>query len=86
MLAQCWGALGAEVPDVDATDLKALFEFVNQLKSRDLILAYHDRSDGGLLVTLLEMAFTARCGLNVSVKDEGAAALAALNKMRYWAQ
>lgn len=78
VLAQCWGALGAEVPDVDATDLKALFEFVNQLKSRDLILAYHDRSDGGLLVTLLEMAFTARCGLNVSVKDEGAAALAAL--------
>ncbi|MDG1012329.1 MAG: phosphoribosylformylglycinamidine synthase subunit PurQ, partial [Luminiphilus sp.] len=64
--------------DVAATDLKALFELVCQLKSHDLILAYHDRSDGGLLVTLLEMAFAARVGLNVTVSDEGPAALAAL--------
>ncbi len=78
VLAQCWGALGSEVPDVAATDLKALFELICQLKSHDLILAYHDRSDGGLLVTLLEMAFAARCGLNVTVSDEGPAALAAL--------
>ena len=78
VLAQCWGALGSEVPDVDAADLKALFEFISQLKSRDLILAYHDRSDGGLITTLLEMAFAARCGLNIAVKEEGSAALAAL--------
>ncbi|MDG1461107.1 MAG: phosphoribosylformylglycinamidine synthase [Luminiphilus sp.] len=78
VLAQCWGALGSEVPDVDAADIKALFELINQLKSRDLILAYHDRSDGGLLVALLEMAFAARCGLNIAVKEEGSAALAAL--------
>ena len=78
VLAQCWGALGSEVPDVDAADIKALFELINQLKSRDLILAYHDSSDGGLLVALLEMAFAARCGLNIAVKEEGSAALAAL--------
>ena len=78
VLAQCWGALGSEVPDVDAADLKALFEFISQLKSRDLILAYHDRSDGGLITTLLEMAFAARCGLNIAVAEEGSAALAAL--------
>lgn len=77
-LAQCWGALAAEVPDVDAGDVTALFTFINQLKSRDLILAYHDRSDGGLLVTLLEMAFAARCGLDISIGAEGPEALAAL--------
>ena len=78
VLAQCWGLLGSEVPDVDAADLKALFELISQLKSRDLILAYHDRSDGGVLTTLLEMAFAARCGLNIAVEEEGSAALAAL--------
>ena len=78
VLAQCWGALSAEVPDVAAGDIRALFDLVNQLKSRDLILAYHDRSDGGLLVSLLEMAFAGRCGLDIAVDGEGAAALAAL--------
>ncbi len=78
VLAQCWGALSAEVPDVAAGDIRALFHLINQLKSRDLILAYHDRSDGGLLVSLLEMAFAGRCGLDIAVDGEGAAALAAL--------
>jgi phosphoribosylformylglycinamidine synthase len=78
VLAQCWGALAAEVPDVAAKDIRALFDLVNQLKSRDLILAYHDRSDGGLLASLLEMAFAGRCGLDIAVDGEGADALAAL--------
>jgi len=78
VLAQCWGQIGADVPDVDAQDVKALFDLMNRLKARDLIYAYHDRSDGGLLVTLLEMAFAGRCGLNVDVDAEDAAAIAAL--------
>jgi phosphoribosylformylglycinamidine synthase len=78
VLAQCWGQIGAEVPDVDVQDVKALFDLMNRLKARDLIYAYHDRSDGGLLVTLLEMAFSGRCGLNIDVDAEDAAAIAAL--------
>ncbi len=65
--AQVWRALGTEAPDVSPDDLRALFEFVTELKSRDKVLAMHDRSDGGLAVTLLEMAFAARCGLNVDL-------------------
>lgn len=77
VLAQVFGRLGETPPDVSASDLKALFDFINALKSRDLLLAYHDRSDGGLLVTLLEMAFASRCGLDIEldVSTEDAAAV-----------
>ena len=78
VLAQCWGKVGSEVPDVNATDLKALFEFITACRSQNLLLAYHDRSDGGLLVSLLEMAFAARCGLNIDLSCDGAEAIAAL--------
>ena len=78
VLAQCWGMLGTETPDVTPEDMNALFDFITTLKSRDQILAYHDRSDGGLLVALLEMAFAGRCGLDVDVLEEGAGAIAAL--------
>jgi len=44
----------------------------------DLMTAYHDRADGGLLVTLLEMAFAGHCGLNVDVSALGSEAIAAL--------
>ncbi len=78
VLAQCWGKLGAEVPDVDPEDIAALFSFINELKSQDLVLAYHDRSDGGVLVTLLEMAFAARCGLDVTLSGDTGSANAQL--------
>ena len=78
VLAQCWGKLGAEVPDVSADDVHALFQLLSAARSRDLIKAYHDRSDGGLLVTLLEMAFAARCGLNIDIGTDGADAIAEL--------
>ena len=68
VLAQTYGKLGSSVPDVAADDVKALFNGVKALKAAGTILAYHDRSDGGVLVTLLEMAFAARCGLNVEIK------------------
>lgn len=67
VLAQVWRQMGATPPDVAPEDVVALFNFIAALKANDCILAYHDRSDGGLLVTLLEMAFTGRCGLNIDL-------------------
>ena len=67
VLAQVWQQMGATPPDVAAVDVVALFDFITELKTQNQILAYHDRSDGGLLVTLLEMAFAGRCGLNVEL-------------------
>src|SRR5690606_25511353 len=46
----------------DAEDLKAFFAVIQGLNQDDLLLAYHDRSDGGLLATLAEMAFAGHCG------------------------
>ena len=67
VLAQTYGKIGSEVPDVSASDVKALFNAMNELKQADAVLAYHDRSDGGALVALLEMAFAGRCGLDVEI-------------------
>lgn len=73
-LAQVFRQLGHEAPDVeDAGVLKAFFEACYTLKQlrvqkRDegsLVLAYHDRSDGGLLTTVLEMCFAGRCGAEI---------------------
>lgn len=69
-LAQTLGQMGNEAPDVaDAGQLRAFFELVQTLVSDETLLAYHDRSDGGLLVTLLEMAFAGRCGLRIDVSS-----------------
>ena len=66
ILTQVYGKLGSQVPDVDdAEDLKAFFAVIQGLNADGHILAYHDRSDGGLLVTALEMAFAGHCGLNL---------------------
>lgn len=66
ILTQVYGKLGQQVPDVDdAEDLKAFFAVIQGLNADGHILAYHDRSDGGLLVTALEMAFAGHCGLNL---------------------
>lgn len=68
--AQVWQQDGGAVADVhDAAQLKAFFETIQHLNRAGHLLAYHDRSDGGLLVTLLEMAWAARCGLDVKVND-----------------
>ncbi len=57
-LAQVYGKVGAEPPDLDSPALlTGFFAAVQEAAAADLLLAYHDRSDGGLLVTLLEMAF-----------------------------
>tara|TARA_R110001592_G_scaffold363248_3_gene682138 strand:+ start:38458 stop:42354 length:3897 start_codon:yes stop_codon:yes gene_type:complete len=67
-LAQAYGQLGDTVPDMDsAEDLKAFFQWVQACLQGEQLLAYHDRSDGGLLVTLLEMAFAGHCGLDIDL-------------------
>ncbi|WP_137279386.1 phosphoribosylformylglycinamidine synthase [Pseudomonas rhizoryzae] len=64
ILAQTHGKLGQQAPDVDqAEDLKAFFALIQGLNQDGLLLAYHDRSDGGLITTLVEMAFAGHCGL-----------------------
>ena len=67
-LAQAYGQIGDVVPDIDsATDLKAFYSLVQELLVERQLLAYHDRSDGGLLVTVLEMAFAGRCGVQLEL-------------------
>ena len=78
VLAQVWNQLGQTPPDVMPQDMRALFNFLLALKSKDWILAYHDRSDGGLLVSLLEMAFAGRCGLQVDLAVDHEVAVARL--------
>ena len=76
-LAQVYGALGATPADLDDPGLlRSFFAAVREAAGADLVLAYHDRADGGLFVTLAEMAFAARCGLDVelgAVADPAAA-------------
>ncbi len=65
-LAQVYRQLGNESPDVDdPAELKAAFLAVQELIEKGLILAGHDRSDGGLITTLLEMAFSGNCGIDI---------------------
>ncbi|KAJ1718895.1 phosphoribosylformylglycinamidine synthase, partial [Coemansia erecta] len=65
-LAQVFSRLGAHAPDVaDAGQLRRFFNAVQFLRPH--ILAYHDRSDGGLLTTLVEMAFAGRVGVDVDL-------------------
>jgi phosphoribosylformylglycinamidine synthase len=67
-LAQVFGQVGDTSPDVDDPLLLArAFNAVQKLVADELILAGHDRSDGGLITTLLEMAFAGNCGLDVDV-------------------
>ncbi len=69
-LAQVYGQVGNVAPDVnDAAKLKAFFETVQQLNGDGKLLAYHDRSDGGLLATLCEMSFASHIGLDISLDE-----------------
>jgi phosphoribosylformylglycinamidine synthase len=67
-LAQVFGQLGNEPPDLaSGALLAAFFSLVQRLHADAALLAYHDISDGGLFVTLAEMAFAARCGLDIGL-------------------
>ena len=67
-LAQVYGRIGEVPPDLDdPARLSAFFAAIRDLRDAGLLLAYHDRSDGGLTVTLLEMAFAGRAAIDVDL-------------------
>jgi phosphoribosylformylglycinamidine synthase len=71
----CWAQVfmkgGGTAADLESPSLlTALFAALRELKDEGLVLAYHDRSDGGLLISLLEMAFASRCGLQIELGAE----------------
>ena len=67
-LAQAYARTGGATPDLDDPQLlKGLFAAVQELNSRDMLLAYHDRSDGGLLATVAEMIFASRLGVKLTL-------------------
>jgi len=78
-LAQVYNQVGALTPDLDDPgDLVNFFNAIQELLANSLLLAYHDRSDGGLFVSAAEMAFAARAGLRLHIDDLGDDALAIL--------
>jgi phosphoribosylformylglycinamidine synthase len=73
-LAQVYQQIGDECPDVeDAEQLKSAFDAVQERVANHQICSLHDRSDGGLVTTLLEMAFAGDVGLEVSIPSDEAA-------------
>ncbi|WP_153714910.1 phosphoribosylformylglycinamidine synthase [Eikenella corrodens] len=68
-LTQVYGELGGEAPDIEAGYLKKFYDVIQQLVQEDKLLAYHDRSDGGLFATLAEMAFAGRSGLEANIDE-----------------
>ncbi|HGE8440132.1 TPA: phosphoribosylformylglycinamidine synthase [Serratia marcescens] len=78
-LAQVYRQLGDKPADVrDVAQLAGFFNAMQQLVADRALLAYHDRADGGLLVTLAEMAFAGHCGVEVNLDGLGDDALAVL--------
>ncbi|MBT4836281.1 MAG: phosphoribosylformylglycinamidine synthase, partial [Methylococcales bacterium] len=69
-LAQVTNQIGDTTADLDNADLlKFCFRAIQQLNQKNLIKAYHDRSDGGLFVTLCEMAFAGHCGIDIELES-----------------
>ena len=67
-LAQVFDRPGGETPDLDYPDrLKCFFDAIQALSENGLLLAYHDRSDGGLLATVAEMMFAGRLGASLQL-------------------
>jgi phosphoribosylformylglycinamidine synthase len=78
-LAQVYGESGDLSPDLDDPQrLLNLAAVLAELRAANLVLAYHDRSDGGLFATLVEMAFSGRCGLHIALPEAAGPALAQL--------
>jgi len=69
-VAQVFGGTGENTPDIDsAAELTGFFAAIQELNSAERLLAYHDRSDGGLFVSLCEMAFASHCGIEARLDD-----------------
>jgi phosphoribosylformylglycinamidine synthase len=78
-LAQVFEQIGSESPDVeDAKALARAFNVTQALIDQGAVTAGHDRSDGGLLTALLEMAFAGDCGIDVDLRASGRDAIATL--------
>lgn len=78
-LAQVYSQVGKHAPDFkDTHQMICFFETIQRLNEEGLLLAYHDRSDGGLLATVCEMAFAGRTGINVVLDDLAASPIEAL--------
>jgi len=75
-LAQVYGQVGSDTPDVESTAaISDFFAATRELMQRGQVLSYHDRSDGGLFVTLAEMAFAGRCGIEVDLEERDSLAV-----------
>jgi len=78
-LAQAYGRTGGETPDLDDPDLlKGFFAAIQELNERGMLLAYHDRSDGGLIATISEMLFASRIGVSLQLSGSNAEILTQL--------
>ncbi|RJG40255.1 phosphoribosylformylglycinamidine synthase [Motilimonas pumila] len=78
-LAQVYKQLGDTVPDVDSAEqLKGFYNAIQALVADNKLLAYHDRSDGGLFTTVAEMAFAGHTGVSIALDQLGNDDLAAL--------
>ena len=78
-LAQAYNRVGGDAPDIDnPAAVGKLFAAVQELASRDMLLAYHDRSDGGMLVTVAEMMFASRLGVSLQLNGSHKSLLAQL--------
>ncbi len=72
ILAQCYDAIGGPCPDLDEPErLAAFFDLIQAARADQLLLSYHDRSDGGAFATLCEMAFVSHRGLDIAIDDWG---------------
>ena len=79
IFAQCHGMFGGTCPDLDdPVLLRRFFDLIQQARRESLLLAYHDRSDGGVFATLCEMAFASHVGLEVGLERGGEDAVRAL--------
>ncbi|MEQ1440214.1 phosphoribosylformylglycinamidine synthase [Fontimonas sp. SYSU GA230001] len=80
-LAQVYTQLGDVAPDLDdPVQLRRAFDLIQQLNAENRLLAYHDRSDGGLFVTLAEMAFAGHVGVTAEVESSDDALAALFNE------
>ncbi|MDP2708890.1 MAG: phosphoribosylformylglycinamidine synthase [bacterium] len=82
VLGRVFNMLGAKPPDIDDVGIfvNALL-FVQELIEKELIMAYHDRSDGGIIQTVLEMAFAGNCGIKVNLNARDNSNLTALKTL-----
>ncbi len=78
-LAQVYGQVGDQAPDLDDCErLKSFFKLIQALAKDDLLLAYHDRSDGGVFACICEMTFAGRVGVDIELSADNEDVLAAL--------